>query len=300
MSVDHLVTKAKNFNCEDVTYKPSVTNKRGGKSVQVQLKGQQLVLQFPLMLCWGVNERVDEQSGRVSYDLSLDFRNETKSTQMMLERLKEFEAKVKADCVKHSKEWFGKSKMSSEVVDAMFYPLLKYPKMKDDSGEYDYDRAPSLKVKMPCWEGRFNVELFSYDTKAPLYIPPKQNDPLPSTTPVDHIPKASHINGLIQCSGLWFAAGRCGVTWRLLQACVRPPARLVGMGTCHVMDDSDDEEMEQQLASKEKDTTDDINDEEEDMHQPAYEDDEEEEEEPEPEPAPKKKKKVKKVVRKKT
>ena len=37
--------------------------------------------------------------------------------------------------------------------------------------------------------------------------------------------------------------GRCGVTWKLVRACVRPPIRLVGTGTCHVEADSDDEEL---------------------------------------------------------
>ena len=55
------------------------------------IKNSPIVLQFPLMLCWGVNERVDENSGRVSYDLSLDFRNETSATRAMLANLKKFE-----------------------------------------------------------------------------------------------------------------------------------------------------------------------------------------------------------------
>jgi hypothetical protein len=39
------------------------------------------------------------------------------------------------------------------------------------------------------------------------------------------------------------AGGRFGVTWKLVQAQVRPPVRLVGTGVCHLEADSDDDEM---------------------------------------------------------
>ena len=302
-SVSDLITKAKHFDADNVSYKPPVVNKRGGKNVSVTTKNSPIVLQFPLMLCWGVNERVDENSGRVSYDLSLDFRNETSATKKMLSNLKKFEKKIKADCVRYCKEWFGKSKMSAEVVDAMFYPILKYPKKKDDSGEPDYDRAPSIKLKLSYWEGKFtSVEVYNHADNSPLYLPPRDGAEMPSKTPVDFIPKAAHISGLFRCSGIWFAGGRCGVTWQLLQAKVRPPARLLGSGTCQMLDDSDDEEMEEQIKAKEEEST-----EVDDAKQPTFDDDddddddedEEEEDEPEPEPVKKKVKKVKKI-RKKT
>jgi len=299
-SVSYLITKAKSFNADAVTYKPALNNKRGGKSVQLLLSGQPIVLQVPLMLTWGVNERVDEQSGRVTYDMALDFRNETSSVNKFKDAMTAFENKIKSDCIKNSKEWFGKSKMSSELVDNLMYPILKYPKLKDSDGNYtdeaDYSRAPSLKVKLPYWEGRFNVELYNYADKTPLYIPPKRDEEATSN-PVECIPKASHINGLIACQGLWFAGGRCGVTWKLVQACVRPPARLLGTATCHIEDDSDDEEMENNLAQKEaQDDTTNHDDEEGEAHQPSFkdsdEDEEEEEEEVVEEVKPKKKKKV--------
>ena len=303
-SVSYLITKAKSFDANAVTYKPAVNNKRGGKSVQLLLSGQPIVLQVPLMLTWGVNERVDEQSGRVTYDMALDFRNETSSVNKFKDAMTSFENKIKADCIKNCKEWFGKSKMSSELVDNLMYPILKYPKLKDSDGNYtdesDYSRAPSLKVKLPYWEGRFNVELYNYADKTPLYIPPRKDEQATSS-PVECIPKASHINGLIACQGMWFAGGRCGVTWKLVQACVRPPARLLGTATCHIEDDSDDEEMDNNLAQKEsQDDTTNHDDEDEVGHQPSFQESEDEEEEEQEEVVEEvKPKKKKKVVRRK-
>ncbi len=65
-------------------------------------------------------------------------------------------------------------------------------------------------------------------------------------TPLDFVPSKSHIKGLIACTGLWMAGGRFGVTWKLVQARVRKPVRLLGTGVCHLLADSDDDELLQQ------------------------------------------------------
>ena len=49
---------------------------------------------------------------------------------------------------------------------------------------------------------------------------------------------------------MWFAGGKCGVTWQLVQIQVRPPTRLVGSGNCHIMDDSDDDDIVAELDEK--------------------------------------------------
>jgi len=308
------IVSAKSFEASKVSYKPPTVNKRGGKSVQVSYEDDALRIQFPLMLTWGVNERVDEQSGRVSYDMALQFEPEKSTTQARwLGEMKTLEDKVKNDIMKNSKAWLGKQQKSRDVIDALFYPILKYPKLKDGSGEPDYDRNPTLKLKVPFWEGRYNVEVYDMQQKA-LYIPPKQgqtgnkaHDQQENTGPTDFVPKASHVVGILQCTGLWFAGGKCGVTWALKQCCVRPPQRLVGMGKCAIVMDSDDEEMEENLRETEKKAQiEEENDEAEDYNQaPSFavedsdEDSEEEEEEEVPEPVAEVPKKKKKVVRRK-
>ena len=310
MSTERKITKAKAFNASNITYREAVVNKRGGKNVQIQLGGQPLVLQIPLMFNWGVNERVDEQTGRVSYDMALQFNDDSPSVLKFLEALKVMENKIKEDsCAEMCKSWHGKSKMSREVIDALMYPILKYPQKKDSqgkpNGEPDYSRYPTMKIKIPYWDGKFNCEV--YDMKRqPLYLPSYTDS---SSTPATTIPKASHVNGLIQCTGMWFAGGKCGVTWKLVQACVRPPARLLGTGTCHIMDDSDDEEVETLLSQKEETKKEETeytaydeeelsekeDKEEQDEEQDEEKDEEKDEEEKEVEPV----KKKKKVVRRK-
>jgi len=300
MSASDSITKAKQFNPSLVAYRAPKVNSRGGKSVQCQLNGAPIVLQFPLMLTWGINERVDEQTGRVSYDMALQFENgKSSSIEKFQAALQKFQDKVLDDATTMSKEWFGKSKLSREVAEAMMYPILKYPKKKDDSGEPDLERSPTLKLKIPFWEEKYNIELYNMEG-APAYIPAdtarKMGIEVPqgARSPMDIVPKASHVKGLLACTGLWMAGGRFGVTWKLVQACVRPPVRLVGSGKCHIAEDSDDEEMDTNLKNYDAANDDSVAPSEKEVVGPTFdESDEEEEEEDETKPpSPKKKKKV--------
>lgn len=304
-----MITKAKDFDGSLHTYDEPIVDSRGGKSVRIKFKSQPLNIQIPYMLTWGVNKWEDENTGRCKYDASLQFDPHKSDTQAaFLDEMKAFEEKIKNDAVKNSKKWFGK-KMTYDVVDALMYPILKYPKDKE-SGEPDLSRNPTLKLKVPFWEGRFNVEVYN-TSKQPLYLPPaygKEGDgnQAPNqdnnATPVDFIPKGSHVKGLIRCNGLWFVGGKFGCTWQMLQMNSRQPTRLVGSGVCAIEDDSDDEEFLESVAKEEKEKekeTDEIRQEVQEEVQEAVEDaadDSEEEEEEDVQEAvsspPKKKKKV--------
>tara|TARA_B100001093_G_scaffold457913_1_gene469990 strand:+ start:964 stop:1896 length:933 start_codon:yes stop_codon:yes gene_type:complete len=303
------IVSAKKFKCEQVKYKPAVTNQRGGKDVKVQLNGSNLVLQVPLMLTWGLNER--DNDGRMSYDLALQFEpHKYPAQQKALDNIKSFENKILNDSVTNGKSWFGKSKLSRDAAEVMMWPILKYPKNKD-TGELDYDRNPTMKLKVPFWDGNFTVELYNMDGQV-QYRPIKEgqwNAEQNTGTPMTLMPKGTHLTGLIQCTGLWFAGGKFGCTWKLLQAKLQQPVRLVGSGVCHIVEDSDDEDTLAELKAKQEEkeafvqkddqyTTEDV---------PTFggeseaSEDEEEEEEAEAEPEPVKKKVIKKkrVVKKK-
>ena len=68
-----------------------------------------------------------------------------------------------------------------------------------------------------------------------LFVPNEVED---KGLPMDLVPSRSYVKGLMQCSGVWFAGGRFGVTWNLVQAQVRKPVKIKGF--C-MLDDSGDE-----------------------------------------------------------
>ena len=214
------------FNAaKDITYTKPKVDPRGGKSIGIlnssSMKG--LYLRTPLMLTWGVNEFVDEASGRKTYDMSLQFPKEeynNESVQKFLDNMSAFENRIKADAITYSKEWMNKAKMSSEVIDALWNPMVKYPK-DPNTGDADRTRPPTLRIKIPVWEGEWTCELDDMEQKT-LF----PNDL--GLFPPDLIAKATNVATVIQCGGLWFANGKFGVTWKLVQAVVKPKQSLRG------------------------------------------------------------------------
>jgi len=238
---------------EDIKYSKTKVDARGGKSVGIlnAAVNSATYINSPLMLTWGVNEYIDEKTGRVSYDLALQFPNEEyakENTTNFLNNMIEFETKIKKDAITYSKEWFGKAKMSKDAIDALWTPMLKYPKDKE-SGEPDLDRMPTLKVKIPFWEGEWKTEL--YDVNQNAIFPDPDGG---SVTPKDLISKGTHVALVILCGGLWFANGKFGVTWRLFQGVVKPKATL--RGKCHISLSNEDKE---RLSNQKDDDEDDDN-----------------------------------------
>lgn len=292
-----------NFNpSSDIKYSKPKVDARGSKSIGILNSGSNgaTYISTPLMLTWGVNEYVDEKSGKVSYDLALQFPSEEyakEDTTNFMNNMIEFENRIKADAITNAKEWFGKTKMSEDAIDALWTPMLKYPKDKN-SGEPDTTRSPTLKVKIPYWEGEWKTEL--YDVNQRAIFPDPDNSTI---TPKDLVAKGAHVAVVVLCGGIWFANGKFGVTWKLFQGVVKPKASL--KGTCHIQLSVEDKErmVKQQLVDEDEDQ--------EAMDEPetvstAVEDSDEEDDikqevaqvvkEAEPEPA--KKKVVKKIIKK--
>lgn len=221
----------------DFKYAAPKANKSGGKSIGIQSTStnKSLHLSTPLMMTWGCSGYENPQTGKIeSYDLSLQFPREqdgnfNEDTQGFLEVMKAYEERIKSDAVANSKDWFGKSKMTREVVDALFTPMLKYPKDRD-TGDFDYTRTPTLRVKVPYYDGEFKVEI--YDLSQNMIFPDPSK---PDLTPVELVQKTQNVALVIQSGGIWFANGKFGTTWRLVQAVVQPKASILGNRTCHVM-----------------------------------------------------------------
>ena len=234
-----MVIPGASFNpLTDMKYTKPKVNSVGGRSVGIVNAKTSTVLNLssPLMLTWGVQDFTDDKTGKVSYDLALQFPNEgfeTPATVKFLANMAVFEKKIKEDAIANSKEWFSKPKMTSDAVDALWTPILKYPKNKDTL-EADMTRAPTLKVKLPFWDNTWKeLELYGVDM-SPIFPDPMN----PALSPKDLIAKGSHIAVSIQCGGIWFANGKFGVTWKLFQAIVKPKMSL--RGKCHIKLDDDE------------------------------------------------------------
>jgi len=237
-NAQHILSPAMFNPLTSTKYAKPKVNTSGGKSIGIMNASSGTVLQIssPMMLTWGVNSFTDEKTGKVSYDMALQFPNEEfydENTRRFFENLQRFESKVKEDAITNSKEWLGKPKMSMETVDALFTPMLRYPKDKNTL-ETDFSRAPTFKIKLPCWEGVWkNIDLYDMDRR--IVFPDAHNAGL---SPSDFILKGSQVAVGVQCGGIWFAGGKFGVTWNLVQAIIKP--KLSFRGTCGIELPGDD------------------------------------------------------------
>lgn len=226
------------FNPEtDTKYAKVKVNNSGGKSVSIlnAATNSALNIQTPLMLTWGVNENTDKKTGEVqSYSMALQFPSDeykTPNVSKFFAAMQQFEAKVKRDAIANSKEWFGKA-MSAEVIGAIFNPVLSYSK-NPSTGEPDLSKNPTLRIKLPFYDGEWKgVEI--YDSESHALFPSSDGK-----TPKDIITKGSDVALIITCGGLWFAGGSFGVTWRLVQAVLKPKPSL--RGKCHIVLDEDEQ-----------------------------------------------------------
>ena len=296
---DKLINASEFSPASDYKYLKPKVNKSGGKSVGIlnSETNKALYLSTPLMLTWGVTEFKDEASGRKSYNMSLQFPKEeyaTDETTAFLNAMTEFQDKIKADAITNSKEWLNKAKMTPDVVDALFHPMLYYPK-DAETGEPNKDKSPTLKIKLDYWDEEFNCEIYDKDHK--LLFPVKDG----LEGPMELMPKATNVLTVIRCGGLWFANGKFGCTWRFVQSVVQPRSSM--KGRCLIKVDKDSAEKLQQQADKD----DDVNNSGSDVDKTAAQDSDDEETfepaketEPVVEEKPKPPAKKKKVVKRKS
>ena len=228
------IIDATQFNAQNIRYSTPKAGSSGGKSVNIlnKLTNTGVRISTPLMLTWGASDFVDPKTGvsNGKYEMALQFPSDeykNEDTDLFLKNMIELENKIKDDALINSKDWFGKVHKNAEVVEALYSPMLKYSKDKL-TGEPDKNKAPTIRIKIPTWEGVWKCEI--YDEDGVKLFPNTQN---PCVTPLDFIQKGINLAILMQCGGLWFANGKFGVTWKLVQAVVQKPRASLS-GTCFI------------------------------------------------------------------
>ena len=223
------------FNSQNIMYSQPKVNSQGGKSVNILNKQSRsyLSLSTPLMLTWGAQEGMDQAKNPTGkFTMSLQFPSSDYSNadaEAFLTSMRALEAKIKADALTYSKEWFGKTITSPDVMDEKFNVMLRHPKKEKGSAEPDLSKPPTLTVKVPCWKGVWQSEIYDEEGE-PLFL--KGKSPA-HVSPLDFLKPKTHVICLIQCGGLWFVNGKVSITWNLKQAIVqKPKTSSIVEGTC--------------------------------------------------------------------
>ena len=224
-----------NIDTTVFSYSAPKANPSGGKVVNLYNKHfkESLTLSTPLMLTWGAQEGMDQAKNPTGkFTMSLQFPNSDYSNadaEAFLVSMRAVESKIKADALTYSKEWFGKEIKSGDVMEEKFNVMLRHPKKEKGSIEPDLNKPPTLTIKVPCWKGVWQSEIYD-EEGTPLFL--KGKSPA-HVSPLDFLKPKTHVICLIQCGGLWFVNGKVSITWNLKQAIVqKPKSSSIVEGTC--------------------------------------------------------------------
>lgn len=227
-----IVLSSTEWNTSSLKYMPPKVNDRGGMSINIisTQTNRSLHISTPMMMTWGISDYVENGEGDGKFSMSLNFPNDDykkPSTDAFLQRMQDYENQILDDAVKNSELWWGEE-MSREVCKHSFFPFLKYQNIKGTK-KRDPSRPPSIKAKVPCYDGKWGIEL--YDTKDNM-IYPCDNE---RVTPCDYVPKLSNVACVLQCGGIWKGGKGWGVTWRVIQCVVKPREVVSVYGQCRVV-----------------------------------------------------------------
>ena len=127
--------------------------------------------------------------------------------------------KILDESTKKSLEWFKKKSQSVEVSKALYTSPVK---VATENGEPTDKYAPTLKLKVANYDGKFKAQCFN-EKKEIL------------TDLGDAISKGMLLRTIVKLTGVWLAGGKMGTTWELMQ--VQVPEKVALSGFAFVDDD---------------------------------------------------------------
>lgn len=205
------IVLAKNFDINNVSYSEPRALESGGKIVYLSYNGTPLIMQTPVMSApFGLSMWDNDGKVAPKYSLDLSFKGMDTSPQLrsFYDALENLDQRLVDDGFANQSSWFkGKKYGSRDIVEALYTTQIKYPKDRD-TGERT-DKYPStFKLGVPFRDGAFACDVFD-DNKQPVDINTIET-------------KGAHVTAIVQCTGIWFAGGKFGASWRIVQMKVVP------------------------------------------------------------------------------
>lgn len=203
------IVQPTDFSTSNITFSPIKLMDSGAKMSYLSYSGRPLVMQTASMnLPYGMN--VFDKAGPVKYSVDLSFRGyeegkdaKVKAFYDVLMKLDEFMVKKG---VENSQAWF-KSKLSEDVVKAFYTPLVRVSK---DANGNPKPYPPSFKLNLRKKQGSDVFDIVAYDQNKQAYN-------YEETTLEELLVKGAQITALIQCTSVWFAGSKFGLSWKGIQ-----------------------------------------------------------------------------------
>lgn len=214
------------FDVQNITYGTPKTLDNGGKSIYISFKKNPIILQTPEMIApfghgfYDPNKnnknkgQSSETTQKIKYSLDLSFNGmeNREKLKTFFDKLSELDNKLIDDAQANSFEWLKKKNATREVIVSSYTKLIKYS--IDSQGDIVTKYAPNFKVTIPYKDGEFQCEVYDVNQK-PVDLNKIET-------------KGARVAAIIQCLGIWVAAGKFGCTWKVLQMRVIPRQTIKG------------------------------------------------------------------------
>lgn len=195
-----------------------------GQMVSVGYSGQPLVIQTcECYAPFGLSCYQNDDGKNPSYALNLSFKNmdSRKSLKKLYEMFETIDHKNIEMGMENSITWLKQKKAvkSTEIVEALYTPMILTPKD---------DKYPStFKFKIPMKNGRLACDVYD------------KNHELMDLLAMDiNRTKGAKCTAILQCTGIWLAGGKFGMSWKCVQLKLCPQENFNGFCMKNVPDDS--------------------------------------------------------------
>ena len=211
------------FKTSNVTFSAVKMLESGGKQAYLNYNGGPLLMQVgSLETPFGMSVFDKVQPPKYSVELNLRGYDDAGSSPGVaaiydaLSRLDEF---MVDQGVKNSKAWFKKDTVSKELISELYTPSMRFA--KDSSGARK-PYPPTMKIQLRKRDGKFDVDIYDAALNS-----------MKGTPIEDILVKRAQLTVLMKCTGVWFAGGKFGLSWKAEQiradkvpASIRGPAFL--------------------------------------------------------------------------
>ena len=220
------ITQSASFSTSKVSITQPKTLDSGGKMSYLNYgEGKPLVMQTPsLPSPFGLSIFDKTSPPKYSVDLAMRGYQENPKVKQFYDACAAIDAYMVEQGVKSSKAWFGKEK-SKDIIEDAYTPILKWSRDKEGNVK---PYPPNIKLQLKKARGSDDFECKFYDAKSKLDPHAK---PLSGIPLEEMLPKKVEATALIQCTGVWFAGGKFGLSWKALKICLdRVPTSLGDVG----------------------------------------------------------------------
>lgn len=228
----------KNVNVSKIKYSDVKSLSNGSKTVYINYGSgtEKLTIQIPVMhIPYGIGDgnynpsakkgdgkdkKIDDDAGEkkdLRYDLTVSFRgmDDNPKVKAFHDKMQEIERKIKDDAFANRLTWLRDDFDGMKAfTDKMFSPFVKYDKDKD-TGKIIGKYPPTLKVKLPYDNKNDSFVFDSYDM---------DGNEIDFKTVMTKL-KGAKTQLVIQLSGIWFAGGKYGCTWKVLMGKFQLPCK---------------------------------------------------------------------------